>query len=184
MKTGNIRNNTSSSENTDSNPVVIEGNTTNNANNSNNNNINNKTSSEMDNININKEIEKKEVERKKEEEKERLRKKREKEAELKRNTKVLSIFKNSDNFKIKVTKVYSSVNLRLDAYTPDRHHWYTSYLGEYDENIDEKIETKDKMTIYRPKGIDVRIEVIRSVYSYTISIGDDFSENYSYRHHY
>ena len=125
-----------------------------------------------------------EVERKKEEEKERLRKKREKEAELKRNTKVLSIFKNSDNFKIKVTKVYSSVNLRLDAYTPDRHHWYTSYLGEYDENIDEKIETKDKMTIYRPKGIDVRIEVIRSVYSYTISIGDDFSENYSYRHHY
>ena len=83
MKTGNIKNNTSSSgetENTNTNnDTNVNANANANANtnvnnnenqtnnNSNNSNINNNTSSEIDTININKEIEKKEEEQKKEE---------------------------------------------------------------------------------------------------------------------
>ena len=73
MKTGNIRNNTSSpsESNNDSGPVVIEGGATYNNNTYNNdNNVNNKTSSEIDTININKEMEKKEEEKKEEDKKE------------------------------------------------------------------------------------------------------------------
>ena len=82
MKTGNIRNNTSSpsetktetkpeTNNTNVNPnsnPVVENNTT--TNNSTDNNLNNKPSSEIDTININKEIEKKEEEKKDEDKKE------------------------------------------------------------------------------------------------------------------
>ena len=78
MKTGNIKNNTSSSgetENTNTNTSNTNNDTNANVNNnenqannnSNDSNINNKTSSEIDTININKEIEKKEEEQKKEE---------------------------------------------------------------------------------------------------------------------
>ena len=80
MKTGNIKNNTSSSgetENTNTNTSNTNNDTNANVNNnenqannnSNDSNINNKTSSEIDTININKEIEKKEEEQKKEEDK-------------------------------------------------------------------------------------------------------------------
>ena len=87
MKTGNIRNNTSSptETNTDTNPVVVENNSVNNSNsNSNDINVNNKTSSEIDTININKEIEKKEEEKKEEEKKEEDKKEEKKEEEQKK----------------------------------------------------------------------------------------------------
>ena len=41
---------------------------------------------------------------------------------------------------------------------------------------------KDKMTIYYPKGFDIRIEVLRDIYSYTITIGDDYTRNFEYYH--
>ena len=77
MKTGNIRNNTSSpsetnqSNNTNQDTVQVIDNTptVNSTNNSNDNTLNNKTSSEIETININNEIEKKEEEKKEEEKK-------------------------------------------------------------------------------------------------------------------
>ena len=38
------------------------------------------------------------------------------------------------------------------------------------------------MTIYYPEGYDIRIEVIRGLYSYTVTIGDDYTENFEYYH--
>ena len=36
------------------------------------------------------------------------------------------------------------------------------------------------MTIYYPKGFDTRIEVIRGLDSYTVTIGDDYTETFPY----
>ena len=36
------------------------------------------------------------------------------------------------------------------------------------------------MTIYYPEGFDIRIEVIRGLNSYTATIGDEYTENFSY----
>ena len=104
MKTGNIRNNTSSpsetktetkpetsNTNPNSNPVV-ENNTTyynNNTNNNNNSNtIDNKPSAEIENININKEIEKKEEQKKEEEKKGEENKEEEKKEKKKPSNKI------------------------------------------------------------------------------------------------
>ena len=127
-----------------------------------------------------------EYERKKKEKEEREKKvkaeRKEREKRRKENTHVLSSFKNGDNYKIKVKRVYDDVYLRFDAYTPKRHHWYEAELGTYDKNIKEKVVRGDKITTYYPEGYDIRIEVIRGLYSYTVSIGDDYTENFEYRY--
>ena len=109
-----------------------------------------------------------------------IKEKEEREAEKKRNTKVLSYFENGRNFTIEVKRVYNTVYLRFDAYTNRGHSWHKSELGDYDPNIEERIIRKDKMTIYYPKGYDIRIEVIRGLSSYTITIGDDYTRNFDY----
>ena len=120
----------------------------------------------------------------KEEREAKLKEEREKrERERKKNTKVLSFFKNGRNYTIKVKKVYDTVYLRFDAYTKKRHSWYKSELGDYDPNIEERIVRKDKMTIYYPEGYDIRIEVIRGLYSYTVTIGDEYTENFDYNYY-
>ena len=120
--------------------------------------------------------------REKEERDERAKKlKEERKRKLKENTTELSTFKNGKNFKIKVKKVYDDVVLRFDAYENKNHTWYETELGPYDPNIKERIERLDKTTIYHPKGFDVRIEVIRGLYSYTITIGDEYTKNFSYK---
>ena len=110
--------------------------------------------------------------------------KEEKEAELReekrRNTEILSYFENGRNFTIKVKRVYNTVYLRFDAHTNRGNAWYNAELGDYDPNIEERIVRKDKMTIYYPKGYDIRIEVIRGLSSYTITIGDDYTKNFEY----
>ena len=118
--------------------------------------------------------EQKEIKEKKEQEKkERLRKKRE-------NTYTLSIFKMGRNFEITVKRIYETVYLRLEVYTRGRNHVYKSTLGTYDPNIQERIERETRTTTYFPNGYDIRIEVIRGVGSYTISIGDEYTENFEY----
>ena len=102
--------------------------------------------------------------------------------EKKRNTEILSEFENGRNFTIIVKRVYNTVYLKFDAYTSRGHSWYKSELGDYDPNIEERIVRKDKMTIYYPKGFDIRIEVLRDIYSYTITIGDDYTRNFEYYH--
>ena len=117
----------------------------------------------------------------KEEREAKLKEEKEKrERERKKNTKVLSYFKNGRNFTIKVKKVYDTVYLKFDAYTKKRHVWYKSELGDYDPNVEERIVRKDKMTIYYPEGYDIRIEVIRGLYAYTVTIGDEYTENFEY----
>lgn len=111
-----------------------------------------------------------------------LKEKKEREAEEERNTKTLSYFENGNNFTIEVKRVYDIVHLRFDAYTKERHSWHKRELGYYDRNIKEKIVVKDKMTIYYPNGYDIRIEVIRGLYSYTVTIGDDYTETFDYNH--
>ena len=118
-----------------------------------------------------------EYERKEKEKKEREAEKR---REKERNTEILSNFENGRNFSIKVKRVYNTVYLRFDAYTHSGHSWYKSELGDYDPDIKQRIVRKDKMTIYYPKGYDIRIEVIRGLYSYTVTIGDDYTRNFEY----
>lgn len=102
--------------------------------------------------------------------------------EKERNTEILSEFENGRNFTIIVKRVYNTVYLKFDAYTSKGHSWHKSELGDYDPNIEERIVRKDKMTIYYPKGFDIRIEVLRDIYSYTITIGDDYTRNFEYYH--
>ena len=102
--------------------------------------------------------------------------------DLERNTIQLSHFKNGRNYTIKLKSVYDTVHLRFDAYTNKRHYWYYSELGSYDPKIKERIIHKDKMTIYYPEGFDIRIEVIRGLNSYTVTIGDEYTENFSYNY--
>jgi len=124
--------------------------------------------------------------RKKKEKEEREKKRKEEKAERERkrkeNTKLLSKFKNGDNYVIKVKKIYDDVFLRFDAYTPKRHTWYETELGPYDKNAEERIVRGEKVTTYYPEGYDIRIEVIRGLYSYTVSIGDEYTENFEYRY--
>ena len=120
---------------------------------------------------------------KEERDKQKKAEKEERERKRKANTKILSKFKNGDNYLIKVKKVYDDVFLRFDAWYPrGGHAWYEAELGSYDPNIQERIVRKDKMTIYYPEGYDIRIEVIRGLYSYTVTIGDDYTENFEYYH--
>ena len=123
-------------------------------------------------------------EKKEKEERDRIsrEKKEEEERKRKENTTLLSSFKNGDNYTIKVKKVYDSVYLRFDAYTPYGHSYFKSRLGIYNKNIHERIENISKLTVYYPNGYDIKIEVQRGLYSYTVSIGDEYTENFEYRH--
>ena len=40
----------------------------------------------------------------------------------------------------------------------------------------KKIERSKNVTTYYPKGYNIRIEVVRHINSYTVSIGDDYDE--------
>ena len=100
--------------------------------------------------------------------------------EKKRNTEILSNYKNGKNFNIKVKRVYNKVFLKFDAFTKHGHSFYKTELGYYSPKIKERIKHKDKITIYYPKGFDIRIEVIRGLNSYIISIGDEYTNNFEY----
>lgn len=71
--------------------------------------------------------------------------------------------------------------LKFDAYTPTKHSWYETELGSYNPNAEERIVRSEKVTTYFPKGYDIRIEVIRGLYSYTISIGEEYTKNFEYK---
>ena len=114
-----------------------------------------------------------------------IREEKEREAEIraekKRNTKELSYFENGDNFTIDVYKYYDYVYIKFDSYSKTKgHKKYKTKLGLYDSSIKERIVRKDKMTIYYPKGFDTRIEVIRGLNSYTVTIGDEYTEAFPY----
>ena len=115
---------------------------------------------------------------------EKLKKRKEKQEEEKRerkkNTHVLSRFKNGNNFTIVVKRIYNDVYIRFEAKTPGRTHWYKGYIGSYDPSIKERIENEKKATYYYPEGVDFRIEVLRGVYSYTVTLGDEYTENFDY----
>ena len=57
---------------------------------------------------------------------------------------------------------------------------YQKYLGDYDKNIVEHIERSRKLTVYYPNGFDIRIEVIRGLYDYTVTIGDVYTKTFEY----
>ena len=132
-----------------------------------------------------KENEIKEAKLKKEKEKReaKLRKEREeKERERMDNTKLLSHFKNI-NYDIYVEKVYDDVFLEFRGYTGYREKKTIEYkkeLGKYDPSVQEKIEQKSEMIVYRPNGFDIRIEVKIGLHSYTITIGHKYTKNIDY----
>jgi len=114
-----------------------------------------------------------------------IREKKEREEEIRRekerNTKTLSYFENGKNFEIEVYKYYETVYIKFDSYSKSKgHKRYKTELGPYDSSIKERIVRKDKLTIYYPKGFNTRIEVIRGLDSYTVTIGDDYTETFPY----
>ena len=93
-----------------------------------------------------------------------------------KNTKILSQWENGRNYFIQVKKVYDYVYLKFTSYEKTKSHIFNKKLGIYDPNIKEKIERSEKITTYYPKGYNIRIEVVRHISSYTVSIGDDDDE--------
>ena len=121
----------------------------------------------------NKQFEKdyKEIQNKKEE----IRREKE---ELEKNTEILSEW-NNKNYYIEVKRIYDDVYLTFFAYEKRKRHTFKKKLGYYDPEIKERIERSDKITTYYPRGYDMRIEVIRDITSYTVTIGDDDDEYYT-----
>ena len=109
-----------------------------------------------------------------------LRKEREeKERDRINNTSLLSHFKNI-NYDIYVEKVYDDVFLEFRGYTGYREKKTIEYkkeLGKYYPSVQEKIEQKSEMIVYRPNGFDIRIEVKIGLHSYTITIGHKYTKN-------
>ena len=128
-------------------------------------------------------MEKLEEKRKKEKEEFEKRQKEEYERKLdkERNTEELSDFYNN-NYRIRVYRVYNNVYLKMRCKCYKGFYDYEAeYPYQYDKDFEESIKDEGNITIYYPRGLNVKIEITNYENRYTVKIGTEFTKSFLYK---